>query len=110
VYVLEASTNTINRALIADLALRAKLPTLAPTREFVEAGALFSYGVDYAACYRRSAFYVDRILKGAKPGDLPVEQADKYDLALNARTAKVLGVTIPRELLLRADQVIASPV
>lgn len=105
-YILEASTNVLNRALIADLALRAKLPTLAASRELAEAGALMSYGVDYAACYRRAAVYVDKILKGARPADLPVEQADKYDLVVNAKTAKALGVTIPRELLLRADKVI----
>jgi putative ABC transport system substrate-binding protein len=105
-YVLESTTPFINRAPIADLALRAKLPTLASTRGYVEAGALMSYGVDYAACYRRAAVYVDKILKGARPADLPVEQPDKYDLAVNAKTAKALGVTIPRELLLRADRVI----
>lgn len=105
-YILEASVNVLNRTLIADMALRAKLPTLAASRELVEAGALFSYGVDYAACHRRAAVYVDKILKGEKPADLPVEQASNYDLALNARTAKALDVTIPRELLLRADKVI----
>jgi putative ABC transport system substrate-binding protein len=105
-YVLESTIPFSNRALIADLALRAKLPILAATREYVEAGALMSYGVDYAACYRRSAVYVDKILKGAKPADLPVEQVAKYDLVVNAKTAKAFGVTIPRELLLRADKVI----
>lgn len=103
-YILESSTTLLYRSLIADLALRAKLPTLAATREHAEAGALISYGVDYAACYRRSAVYVDKILKGARPADLPVEQADKYDLVVNTRTAKALGVTIPRELLLRAHK------
>jgi putative ABC transport system substrate-binding protein len=105
-YILESTITLSNRTLIADLALRAKMPTLAPTREFVEAGALISYGVDYAACYRKAAVYVEKILKGARPADLPVEQADKYDLVVNAKTAKALGVTIPRELLLRADKVI----
>jgi putative tryptophan/tyrosine transport system substrate-binding protein len=105
-YILEASTNSFNRTLLADLALRAKLPTLAPSREHVEAGALIGYGVDYASCYRRAAVYVDKILKGASPADLPVEQAAKYDLVVNAKTARALGVTIPRELLLRADKVI----
>jgi len=102
-YILESGTTLFNRALIADMALRAKLPTLAATREYVEAGALMSYGVDYAACYRRAAVYVDKILKGAKPADLPVEQAAKYDLVVNAKTATALGVTIPRELLVRAE-------
>jgi putative ABC transport system substrate-binding protein len=105
-YILESSIPFFNRALIADLALRAKLPTLAPTREYAEAGALMSYGVDYAANYRRAAVYVDKILKGAKPADLPVEQPVRYDLFVNARTAKALGTPIPRELLLRADKVI----
>jgi putative ABC transport system substrate-binding protein len=105
-YVLEATANVFNRTSISDLALRAMLPTLAPTREFVEAGALMSYGVDYAACFRQAAVYVDKILKGASPADLPVEQAAKYDLAVNTKTADALGVTIPRELLLRADKVV----
>jgi putative ABC transport system substrate-binding protein len=105
-YILESTIPLLNRVAIADLALRAKLPTLAPTREYAEAGALMSYGVDYAACYRRSAVYVDKILKGARPADLPVEQVAKYELTVNAKTAKALGVTIARELLLRADKVI----
>jgi putative ABC transport system substrate-binding protein len=105
-YILESTIPFFNRAAIADLALRAKLPTLAATREYAEAGALISYGVDYAACYRRSAIYVDKILKGARPADLPVEQVAKYDLWVNVKTAKALGVTIPRELLVRADKVI----
>ena len=105
-YILEASINTFNRALIAAMAMRLKLPTLASARELVEAGALVSYGVDYEACWRRAAVYVDKILKGASPADLPVERADKYDLVVNAKTAKALGLTVPRELLLRADRVI----
>jgi putative ABC transport system substrate-binding protein len=105
-YILESGTSLSNRTPIADMALRAKLPTLAATREYTEAGALMSYGVDYADCYRQAAGYVDKILKGAKPADLPVVQADKYDFVVNARTARALGVTIPRELLLRADKVI----
>jgi len=105
-YILESTIPFFNRALIAALALRAKLPTLAATREYAEAGALISYGVDYEACYRRSAVYVDKILKGARPADLPVEQVAKYDLVVNVGTARALGVTIPRELLLRADRVL----
>jgi putative ABC transport system substrate-binding protein len=105
-YVLESTIPFFNRARIAELALRAKLPTLAATREYAEAGALISYGVDYAVCYRRAAVYVDKILKGARPADLPVEQPAKYDLFVNATTAKALGITIPRELLLRADKII----
>jgi putative ABC transport system substrate-binding protein len=105
-YVLESSIPFFNRRLIAELALRAKLPTLAATREYAEDGVLMSYGVDYAANYRRSAVYVDKILKGARPADLPVEQPAKYDLFVNASTAKALGITIPRELLLRADKIL----
>lgn len=105
-YILESGTNLIHRTLIADMALRAKLPALAATREYAEAGVLMAYGVDYAACYRQAASYVDKILKGARPADLPVAQADKYDFVVNARTATALGVTIPRDLMLRADKVI----
>jgi putative ABC transport system substrate-binding protein len=105
-YILEASTSLLYRTPIANMALRTNLLSLAPTREFVEAGAFISYGVDYAACHRRAAAYVDKILKGARPADLPVEQANKYDLVVNTKTAKALGVTIPRDLLLRADKVI----
>jgi putative ABC transport system substrate-binding protein len=105
-YILESGTSLIHKALIADIALRLRLPSLAATREYVEAGALIGYGVVYAACYRQAAGYVDRILKGAKPADLPVAQADKYDFVVNARTARALGVTIPRDLMLRADKVV----
>jgi putative ABC transport system substrate-binding protein len=106
-YILESGTALLNRTLIVEIASRAKLPTLGATREYAEAGALMSYGVDYAACYRRAAVYADKILKGARPADLPVEQAAKYDLVVNAKTARALGITVPRELLLRADKVIA---
>jgi putative ABC transport system substrate-binding protein len=96
----------VQRQLIADLALRARVATLFWTREPVQAGALMSYGQNVADDYRNAANYVDRILKGANPRDLPVEQPTQPKLAINLKTAKALGLSIPRELLLRADEVI----
>jgi len=87
-------------------ALKHRLPVLAGLREYVDGGALLFYGPDGIAMHRRAAVYVDRILKGAKPADLPVEQPTKFDLVINLKTAKALGLTIPSSLLLRADQVI----
>jgi putative tryptophan/tyrosine transport system substrate-binding protein len=83
-----------------------RLPTMHPLREHVEVGSLMAYGPDLRDLFRRAATYVDRILKGAKPGDLPVEQPTKFEFAINVKTAKALGLTIPPSLLLRADQVI----
>jgi putative ABC transport system substrate-binding protein len=86
--------------------MKHKLPTMFGPREHVEVGGLLSYSPDRADLYRRAAVYVDRILKGAKPADLPVEQATKFELVINLKTAKALGLTIPQSFLLRADQVI----
>ena len=91
---------------LAELALTHRLPTMFGPREHVEAGGLLSYSPDRADLYRRAATYVDKILKGAKPADLPVQQATKFELVVNLKTAKALGVTIPRSLLARADEVI----
>ena len=95
-----------NRRLIIDLAARNRIAAIYPFREFAEAGCLMTYGPSNADLYRQAAVYVDRILKGAKPADLPVEQPTKFELVINARTAKALGLTIPSPILLRADQVI----
>jgi putative tryptophan/tyrosine transport system substrate-binding protein len=95
-----------NRPRLVELALRHRLPTVYPFKSWVEAGGLMSYGPDIRDLFRRAAVYVDKILKGAKPADLPVEQPTKFELAINLRTAKALGLTIPQSLLLRADHVI----
>jgi len=94
------------RRQIAELAAKNRLSTVSDNREYVDAGALMSYGPSLADQFRRAAGYVDKILKGAKPGDLPVEQPTKLELVINLKTAKALGLTIPQSLLLRADEVI----
>jgi putative tryptophan/tyrosine transport system substrate-binding protein len=95
-----------NRAHIADLALARRLPTISASSLFAEAGGLMHYGPDLPQMFRRAATFVDKILKGAKPADLPVEQPTKFQLVINLRTAKVLGLTLPQSLILRADRVI----
>jgi putative ABC transport system substrate-binding protein len=94
------------RARVAELALRHRVPVLGYFRSLPEAGGLFSYGPDLRDIYRRAAGYVDRVLRGARPADLPIEQPTKFELVLNLRTAKTLGLTIPQSVLLRADEVI----
>jgi putative ABC transport system substrate-binding protein len=94
------------RQRILRFAQAQRWPVAAGTAQWVRAGALLSYGADTSENYRRAAYYVDRILKGAKPGDLPLEQPRKFELVLNAKVAKTLGLKIPQELLLRADKVI----
>jgi ABC-type uncharacterized transport system substrate-binding protein len=94
------------RKQISELALRNGLPTISGYREGPGAGLLMSYGPSLSDLWRRAAGYVDKILKGAKPADLPVEQPTKFELVINLKTAKALGLTIPRSLLQRADQVI----
>jgi len=95
-----------NRALIATLAQEVRLVTITVVRDYVEAGSLLSYGPNYIALFRRTAEYVDKILRGTKPGDIPVEQPIKFDLVINLKTAKALGLTIPESFLVRADEVI----
>ncbi len=94
------------RGRLADLAMKFRIATAAFERFYAEAGCLMSYGTDFADNFRRAAEYVEKILKGAKPADLPFEQPTKIELVINLKTAKALGITIPQSLLLRADEVI----
>jgi putative tryptophan/tyrosine transport system substrate-binding protein len=96
----------LHRNLIVSLAAQHKLPAIYSERSFVEAGGLFSYGPDFVDTFRRAAAYVDRILKGEKPGDLPVQAPTKYELAINLKTAKALGIIVPPSILARANDVI----
>ena len=96
----------LNRTRLVAVAARSRLPAIYHRKEYVEAGGLMSYGPDHADLYRRAAYYVDKILKGAKPADLPVEQPTKFELVINVQTAKQIGVTIPPDVLMWADQVI----
>ena len=97
---------TANQKRIVDFALKSRLPSMYSLRLFVDAGGLMYYGADLADSYRRVAYFVDKILKGAKPADLPVEQPTKFELVINLKTAKQIGLTIPQSLLYRADKVI----
>jgi len=96
----------LHRKRVVDLAAKSRLPTMYPTSGFVEVGGLMSYGPDRLDLVRRAATYVDKLLKGAKPADLPVEQPTKFELAVNLKTARALGLTIPQTILIRADRVI----
>jgi putative ABC transport system substrate-binding protein len=91
---------------IAQLALRSRLPSISDPADFAEAGGLISYGVSVVELFRRAATYVDKILKGAKPGDLPVEQPTRFELVINGKTAKALGLSIPPSLQVSVDRVI----
>jgi putative ABC transport system substrate-binding protein len=95
-----------NRGQIVSFAQRNRLPSMYAQKEYVDAGGLMSYGPSSADLWRRAATFVDKILKGAKPADLPVEQPTRFELVINMKTAKALGLTIPQSVLLRADQII----
>jgi putative tryptophan/tyrosine transport system substrate-binding protein len=106
VLLVESPRAVANGVLIAELGIKHRLPIMSQFSRVVEAGGLMSYGPDLGDLFRRAATYVDKILKGAKPGDLPVEQPTKFDLVINLKTAKTLGLTIPPSLLGRADEVL----
>ncbi len=104
--VLSGPATSVNRELIIALAARFKLPAIYPYPFYVKSGGLISYGIDNHDLWRRAADYVDRILKGANPAELPVQEPTKFELAINLKTAKNLGLTIPPSLIARADDVI----
>lgn len=106
IYVIQSSTNFNNRKLLVELSAAARLPTMFPYSESTELGGLMSYGTDFDELYRRAAGYVSRILKGAKPADLPVEQAARFELVINLSTARKLGLRISPSVLARADKTI----
>ena len=105
-YVIASRQLNTNRKRIVGFALKSRLPSVYQNKESVDAGGLMSYGADQAESYRRIAYYVDKILKGAKPADLPVERPTKFELVINLKTAKQIGLTIPQSVLYRADKVI----
>ena len=105
-YVIEDPFFLVHRPTLLKLASKARLPAMYGLRQFVDAGGLISYGANASDLFRRSAGYVDRILKGAKPADLPIEQPTKFELVVNLKTARALGITMPESILLRADEVI----
>ena len=105
--VVQSSALFARYQRIADLALAHRLPSAGGSREYAEDGGLISYGADYPDLFRRTAVFVDKILRGARPADLPVEQPTKFELVINLKTAKRLGLTIPQAMLIRADQLIS---
>ncbi|MGQ0579773.1 MAG: ABC transporter substrate-binding protein [Betaproteobacteria bacterium] len=105
-YLIESPLFSTHRATVLKLLSKARLPMIESERKFVDAGGLMSYGTNVEDLYLRSAVYIDKILKGAKPGDLPVEQPTRFELVVNLKTAKALGITIPQSILLQADEVI----
>ena len=105
-YVLDDAFFFTHRMTLLKLALKARLPVIYGERDFPDTGALMSYGIYVEDLFRRSAGYVNKILKGAKPGDLPVEQPTKFEFVVNLKTAKSLGITIPESIRLRADEIV----
>jgi putative ABC transport system substrate-binding protein len=106
VIIIASSMFNAERTRIAELAAQSRVPAISSTKEFAEAGGLMAYGINLGENFRRAATYVDKILKGTKPADLPVEQPTKFELVINLKTAKALGLTIPPALLARANEVI----
>jgi putative tryptophan/tyrosine transport system substrate-binding protein len=104
--MLPGSVLVLRRAQLTDLAVKSRLPAIYPQAEFTEAGGLMYYGTNTPDLFRRAATYVDKILKGAKPADLPVEQPTKFEFVINLKAAKQIGLTIPPNVLVRADKVI----
>ena len=104
--VVTDSMFILHRARLVNLAAKSRIPTVYPESQYVEEGGLMTYGVNVADLYRRAATYVDKVLKGAKPAELPIEQPTKFELVINLKTAKQIGLTIPPNVLARADKVI----
>jgi putative ABC transport system substrate-binding protein len=104
--LLSSPIISVRSEQIAAFAMKHRLPAISPFRRFADAGGLMAYGPDFNDFRQRAASYVDRILRGVKPGDLPIQQPTKFELVVNLKTAKVLGLAIPQSVLLRADEVI----